>query len=188
MYNSYILAIINILHEFSIFLKTMLTERTYNLDQFTKMEARVHIVLDNIRSAFNVGSFFRTADAVGGVKIYLCGITADIDNPKLYKTALGALETVPSWYFGNPMDAIELLKTQNIPIFSIELTKDAQHFQKIVYPTPVALVFGHEREGVSQPILDNSQKTVFIPMNGKKESLNVANTGAIMMYEAIREK
>ena len=157
-----------------------------SLEEFTNKPARLHIILDNIRSAFNVGSFFRTADAVGNVKIYLCGITSDIFNPKLYKTALGATATVPSFQFGNPMDAIELVKSQGIPIYSIELTDDAVHFQETTYPNPVALVFGHEREGVSQPILDNSDKKIFIPMNGMKESLNVANTGAIMMYEATR--
>lgn len=156
-------------------------------DEFNNSNAKLHIVLDNIRSAFNVGSVFRTTDAVGDCKIYLCGITTDIDNPKLYKTALGATESVPSLYFGNPIDALNSLKEADIPIYSLELTDSANHFQKISYPKPLALILGHERLGVSQPFLEASNKQIYIPMNGIKESLNVANAAAIAMYEIMRD-
>jgi len=155
---------------------------------FTNSKATIHLVLDNIRSAFNVGSLFRTADAVGSVKLYLCGITSDINNPKLYKTALGAVDSVPSKHVPNPLDAIKQLQNENIPIYSLELTDRAEHFQKVTYSNPIAIVLGHEILGVSQPFLDASKKDIFIPMNGIKESLNVANAGAIAMYEVIREK
>jgi len=155
---------------------------------FNKSPIIIHLVLDNIRSAFNVGSLFRTADAVGKVKLYLCGITSDINNPKLYKTALGSTDSVPSKYFPNPLDAIKELQKQDIPIYSLELTKRAEHFQTIDYPKPIALILGHEILGVSQPFLDASDKDIYIPMNGIKESLNVANAGAIAMYEIIRKK
>jgi 23S rRNA (guanosine2251-2'-O)-methyltransferase len=155
--------------------------------QFDNSQAGIHIVLDNIRSAFNVGSVFRTADAVGNTKIYLCGMTSDIDNPKLYKTALGATESVPSRHFSDPQEAIKHLKKSQIPIYSVELTDNAEHFQQIKYPKPVALVFGHERLGVNQLWIDESDKEVFLPMNGIKKSLNVANTASIMMYEAARK-
>jgi 23S rRNA (guanosine2251-2'-O)-methyltransferase len=174
-----------------------MTNINRQLPKFTKEEIRVrqeafnkevtiHLVLDNIRSAFNVGSLFRTADAVGEVKLYLCGITSDIDNPKLYKTALGATKSVPSKHFPNPLDAITELKEQNISIYSLELTDRAEHFQKVNYPKQIAIILGHERLGVSQPFLDASEKDIYIPMNGMKKSLNVANAGAIAMYEAIR--
>lgn len=149
---------------------------------------KLHIVLENIRSAFNVGSVFRTADAVGDVMIHLCGITSNIDNPKINKTALGSTESVQSRHYPNPIEATEWLKEQGIPIFSVELTNDAEHFQQIDYPSPLALVFGHEINGVSSMMIENSEKTVYIPMNGIKESLNVANTAAIMMFEATRQK
>lgn len=147
---------------------------------------RIHIVLDNIRSAFNVGSIFRTADAIGGCKIYLCGITPSIDNPKMYKTALGATESVPSSYYPDSLKAIEELKSASIPIYSVELTDNSEHFQKVTYPNPVAIVLGHERMGVNQLILDSSDKCIYIPMNGMKESLNVAIAGSVIMYECIR--
>ena len=145
---------------------------------------KLHVVLDNIRSVFNVGSFFRTADAVGSTKLYLCGITATPDNPKIVKTALGATESVEWEYFDNTLDAIKQLKKDDVPIFVVELTPQAEHFQKIQYPDTVALVFGHERKGVSELVLQNADKVVFIPMSGIKESLNVSVAGGIIMYEA----
>jgi len=147
----------------------------------------IYIVLDNIRSAFNVGSIFRSADGAGSVKkIYLCGITTDIDNPKLDKTALGATDMVPSEHYDTTLEAIEELKEKGIPIYCVELTKDAQNFQEIKYPQKVALVFGHEKKGINQDILKKADKVVYIPMRGRKESLNVANCASIILYEITR--
>lgn len=148
----------------------------------------IHIVLDNIRSAFNVGSIFRSADGAGSVKkIYLCGMTTDIDNPKLDKTALGATEMIPSEHYDTTMEAIEEIKEKGIPIYSVELTDDAINFQQIEYPSKVALVFGHEKRGVDQDILNRADKKIYIPMRGKKESLNVANCASILLYEITRK-
>lgn len=148
----------------------------------------IHIVLDNIRSAFNVGSIFRSADGAGSVKkIYLCGITTEINNPKLDKTALGATEMIPSEHYDTTMEAVEELKEMGIPIYSVELTNDAQNFQQIEYPNKIALIFGHEKRGVDEEILRKVDKTIYIPMRGKKESLNVANCASIILYEITRE-
>lgn len=145
---------------------------------------KIHVVLDNIRSAFNVGSIFRSADGAGSVeKIYLCGITANIDNPKLEKTALGAIDMVSSEYYETTLDALKELRENKIPIFVVELTEDAEDFQKIQYPKEVALVFGHEKKGVADNILDMADKKIFIPMRGQKESLNVANCATTIFYE-----
>jgi tRNA G18 (ribose-2'-O)-methylase SpoU len=150
---------------------------------------KIHLVLDNIRSAFNVGSIFRTADGAGSVeKIYLCGITTPIDNPKLEKTALGATDMVDSEHYDTTMEAIEELKERNIPIYSIELDDNSENFQEIEYPNEVAFVFGHEKNGVDPEILKISDKIVEIPMRGMKESLNVANTASIILYEATQEQ
>ena len=149
---------------------------------------KIHIVLDNIRSAFNVGSIFRSADGAGSVKkIYLCGMTTDIDNPKLDKTALGATEMIPSEHYDTTLEAIEELRENGIPIYSVELTDDAENFQQIEYPNKIALVFGHEKRGVDQEILNRVDKKIYIPMRGKKESLNVANCASIILYEITRE-
>jgi tRNA G18 (ribose-2'-O)-methylase SpoU len=148
---------------------------------------RIHVVLDNIRSAFNVGSIFRSSDGAGSVeKIYLCGITTPIDNPKLDKTALGATEMVESEHYDTTQEALDELRAKNIPIYSVELTEDAEDFQKITYPKELAVVFGHEKNGVDPEILNESDKKIFIPMRGKKESLNVANCASIILYEMTR--
>jgi tRNA G18 (ribose-2'-O)-methylase SpoU len=148
----------------------------------------IHIVLDNIRSAFNVGSIFRSADGAGSVKkIYLCGITADIDNPKLEKTALGALETVESEHFDTTVEVIDDLQSRNIPVYALEITKGAKNFQQMEYPERVAIVLGHEKKGVSDEILSMCDEKIMIPMRGFKESLNVANCASIVLYEITRE-
>ncbi len=149
---------------------------------------KIHIVLDNLRSAFNVGSIFRSSDGAGSVeKIYLCGITSPIDNPKLEKTALGSLEFINSEHYDTTLDAIEELKEQNVPIYSVELTDDSENFQEIEYPDEFALVFGHEKKGIDKEILDISDKIISLAMRGKKKSLNVANTASIILYEVTRD-
>lgn len=151
---------------------------------------KIIIVLDNIRSAFNVGSVFRSADAAKNTEIYLCGMTPTPDNPKICKTSLGAEKTVSWEYFDNTLEAIQSLKNENIPIYSVEITKGSKHFQEFEYfkkkENTIALVFGHEVNGISQPILDLSHDYIYIPMKGSKESLNVAITASILMFEALR--
>jgi 23S rRNA (guanosine2251-2'-O)-methyltransferase len=149
---------------------------------------KIHIVLDNVRSVFNVGSIFRSADGAGYVeKIYLCGITSDIDNPKLEKTALGAIDMVKSEYFETTEDALETIKGMNIPIYSVEIGNDAKNFQDIKYPKELAIVFGHEKKGISDEILEKyTDEKVMIPMRGMKESLNVANCATAILYEITR--
>ena len=149
----------------------------------------IHIILDNIRSAFNVGSIFRSADGAGSVKkIYLCGITADRDNPKLEKTGLGAIETVDSEHFDSTIEVVDDLRSKNIPIYAIEITKGAKNFQQIQYPKRLAIVLGHEKKGISEIVLKKCDYKIMIPMRGFKESLNVANCASIILYEITREK
>lgn len=149
---------------------------------------KIHIVLDNIRSAFNVGSIFRSADGAGSVeKIYLCGMTTDIDNPKLEKTALGAIDMVKSQHYDTTQEALDELRSKNILIFSVELTDGAEDFQKIKYPKELAVVFGHEKRGIGEDILNSSDRKIYVPMRGKKESLNVANCATTILYEITRD-
>lgn len=159
---------------------------TSYMDLQENKKIKLHIVLDNIRSAFNVGSIFRSADAVGECHIYLCGITSTVDNPKIYKTALGATKSVSSSHHPDGVQLVESIKKKGIPIYAVELTPESENFQEIDYPDQVALVFGHEIRGVNQMILDLADKKIFIPMKGIKESLNVANSASIVMYESRR--
>jgi 23S rRNA (guanosine2251-2'-O)-methyltransferase len=150
---------------------------------------KIHIVLDNIRSAFNVGSIFRSSDGAGSVeKIYLCGITSPVDNPKLEKTALGSIDFVNSEYYDSTQEALDELEENNIPIFSVELTEDSVDFQNFEYPKEFAIIFGHEKKGVADDILKRCNNVISIPMRGKKKSLNVANAASIILYEATRDR
>jgi tRNA G18 (ribose-2'-O)-methylase SpoU len=150
---------------------------------------KIHIVLDNIRSVFNVGSIFRSADGAGYVeKIYLCGITADVDHPKIEKTALGATEMIKSEHYDDTKDALEEIKGFDIPIYSVELTPDAKNFQEVNYPKELAIVFGHEKKGISDEILEKyTDEKIMVPMRGMKKSLNVANCATAILYEITRE-
>jgi tRNA G18 (ribose-2'-O)-methylase SpoU len=148
---------------------------------------KLHIILDNIRSAYNVGSIFRTADGIGCARMYICGISPDKTHPKVVKTALGSTESVPSQHFTSTRDAIKQMKQNGIPVFAVEISDQAVDYREVEYPEQVALVLGHETEGVKREILDMCDKVIFVPMHGKKESLNVATVAGIVMYEAIRK-
>ena len=141
------------------------------------------IVLDNIRSAFNVGSIFRTSDAVGASKLYLCGMSALPHNPKVVKTALGAEENVPWYGFDDTICAIKELKDDGYKIFGIELSENAVDYSKATYPSKIAIILGHERKGLSQDILALCDNQIYVPMRGKKESLNVAVCAGIIAYK-----
>jgi TrmH family RNA methyltransferase len=95
---------------------------------------------------------------------------------------------VDSEHYENTVDAIEDIKSKNIPLYGVELTEDAKDFQKVEYPKRVALVLGHEKRGIQEDILEMCDKKIMVPMRGHKESLNVANCASILLYEITREK
>lgn len=147
----------------------------------------IHIVLEDIRSAFNVGAFFRTADAAGIEKLYLNGITPYPPHNRIPKTALGATNTVHWEYEKNITLTIDKLQTQNIPVVGVELTKTAIEYTKYKFSKPVALVFGNEVNGVTPETLEKCTDVVQIPMFGQKKSLNVEVSFGILVYEIIRQ-
>ncbi|MEI6462225.1 MAG: RNA methyltransferase [bacterium] len=151
-----------------------------------KIKYPIYVLLDNIRSTFNVGSIFRTSDASGISKIFICGITAYPPNPKLQKTALGSLESVEWEYSKDSIEKVKELKEQGYTIYSVELSPVAVQYDKIEYPEKTVLVMGNEINGVDKEILKISDKIVEIPMNGIKESLNVATSFGIVAYESTK--
>jgi tRNA G18 (ribose-2'-O)-methylase SpoU len=142
----------------------------------------LYVLLNNIRSAFNVGSIFRTADAVGVKKIYLSGYSPYPPNFRLEKTALGALDFVDWEYEKDVSLVLEHLKKENIPIISSEQTQKSIDYQKIDYPERFCLVMGNEVSGVEDEILKNSLVVIEIPMYGNKNSLNVSVAFGILAY------
>jgi len=152
------------------------------------------VVLDNIRSAHNVGSMFRTADAFGITEIYLCGTSPTpidkFNRPRkdIAKVSLGAEKTVPWRYFSSSLRAVNSLKKKGIKILSIEQNENSAdiHDIKLYQNTNIALVFGNEVGGVSLKILRVSDKIFEIPMCGKKESLNVSVAFGIVVSQIMQ--
>jgi len=147
----------------------------------------IYLIADNIRSAWNVGSFFRTADAVGVLKIYLTGYTATPEHSKVLKTSLGAEEFVAWEHHKQAWRLIDRLKKEGVYIIALEQTSDAIDIKKFKPKFPMALIVGHELRGVPESLLKRSDKKIVIPMHGKKESLNVAVAFGMAIY-AILEK
>lgn len=141
------------------------------------------LILDNIRSRENVGSIFRSADAFGVGKIYLCGITPIPPHDKISKSALGADEFVSWEYFKRTIDAVKRLKKDGIKIIALEQSKKSINIGKLNQASRVALIVGNEVSGVSAGVLKLCDQIIEIPMYGKKESLNVSVATGIALYE-----
>ncbi|MCB9747418.1 MAG: RNA methyltransferase [Candidatus Omnitrophica bacterium] len=140
------------------------------------------VLLNNIRSLYNVGSIFRTSDAAGVSKIWLCGITGHPPNNQIAKTALGAQEHVPWEYHENAISVVQQLKQEKYQIVFLEQTKDSTLFEKFQPQSPVCLIVGNEIEGVSSELLAYCDEAVEIEMDGIKNSLNVAVAFGIVAY------
>jgi tRNA G18 (ribose-2'-O)-methylase SpoU len=147
----------------------------------------VSILLDNVRSLYNVGAFFRTADATGVSQLYLCGITGRPPKRALLKTSLGAEETVPWVHAWDPLRVLDSLYTRGVEIAAIETSVHAVDLFDWSPRFPVCLVFGHEVDGIRPEVAARCDTHVRIPMLGRKHSLNVATAGGVVVYELLRK-
>jgi tRNA G18 (ribose-2'-O)-methylase SpoU len=147
----------------------------------------VAVLLDNVRSMYNVGSFFRTADAAGVAKLILCGITAHPPSKAITKTALGAETTVAWEQSWDPVASLRQLRAQSYEIAAIETTPHAVDLFDWRPAFPVCLVFGHEVEGIRPEVSALCDTHVRIPMLGRKHSLNVSTAGGVVLYELLRK-
>ena len=148
------------------------------------------LVLDNIRSAHNVGSAFRTADAFKADKVLLCGICATPPSAEIHKSGLGAELSVPWEYRQDTLAAISELKAQGYTVVSVEQTVNSVKLDKF---TPeagrrYALVFGNEVEGVRQDVVDESDFALEIPQWGTKHSLNVSVSVGVVLWHIVSKK
>ncbi len=147
----------------------------------------ITIVLDNVRSLYNVGSLFRTADAVRAQELILCGYTPTPPRPEIDKTALGATASVPWRYVRSCVDAIGELRRRGIRVFAVELTNESRPYDSLTSADfPAAFVFGNEIVGIQPEVLAQCDAALAIPMYGVKHSLNVAVAAGIVLYEALR--
>jgi tRNA G18 (ribose-2'-O)-methylase SpoU len=141
-------------------------------------------VLDNVRSQHNIGSIFRTSDAFRIEELYLCGITATPPNREINKSALGATESVKWQYFADTIIAVRQLKNAGYKVIAIEQAVGSINLEDY-FPDiseKIALVFGNEVNGVSDPIMEIVDACIEIPQFGTKHSFNVSVTAAIVLY------
>ena len=144
-------------------------------------------VLNNIRSLYNVGSLFRTADGAGLEKLWLCGITGIPPSPKISKTALGAEKSVPWEYASSARQCIEKLKTEGYEIILLEQTPQSLPVEDFRPRAKICLVLGNEISGVAEDLLPLCDQALEIPMSGLKISLNVTVAFGIAAYQ-LRQK
>lgn len=157
-----------------------------DVETFKKQEkVKVSVVLDNIRSAHNVGSIFRTSDALAIEHLYLCGITAQPPHKEINKTAIGATSSVDWSHYENIVDVIKELRSNDYGILGIEQTDDTVLLEDLVIDKNLkyAIVLGNEVEGVSDDAIAQLDKAVEIPQYGTKHSLNVAVCAGIVLYQ-----
>ncbi len=147
----------------------------------------VAILLDNVRSMYNVGAFFRTADAARLEKLYLCGITGYPPKRAISKTALGAEETVPWQHGWDPEPLLDQMRERGYELAAVETTAHAVDLFDWQPRFPVCAVFGHEVDGIRPQVSARCDTHVRIPMLGAKHSLNVATAGGVVIYELLRK-
>ena len=151
------------------------------------------VILDNIRSLYNTGAFFRTADACAVERLVLCGITPRPDQGSrqrraVAKTALGAELSVPWEYQADTRTALSALRESGYQIVAVETSPAAVDLYEWTPAWPVCLVFGHERDGLAADLDGHFDASVRIPMFGEKRSLNVATAAGVVLYELLRRR
>ncbi len=147
----------------------------------------VSFLLDQVRSLYNVGAFFRLADAAGLERLYLCGITGHPPKPALTKTALGAEQVVAWEHHWDPLPVVDRLRDQGHETAVLETATRAIDLFEWEPRFPVCVVFGHEVEGVRPEVAERCDVQVRLPMLGVKHSLNVAVAGGVVAYELMRK-
>jgi 23S rRNA (guanosine2251-2'-O)-methyltransferase len=154
------------------------------IEEFKKTKKKpITIILDNIRSAHNVGSIFRTSDAFLIKKIILCGITPTPPNNDIRKSALGSTESVDWEYQENTAEAVNILKKEGYEIIAVEQVEKSTSLTKFKSIKPIALIFGHEVNGVQQKIIDMCDQTIEITQWGTKHSLNISISAGIVLWK-----
>lgn len=166
----------------------ILDERLTNEESINSERFPVSVMLDNIRSMYNVGSIFRTADSASVKELILCGFTPHPPRKEIEKTALGAVDSVPWSYHKDILDAIKIQKSKNVKVIAVELTEKKRMYDTLrLDDYPLCLVMGNELSGIDDEIINNCDDAIEIPMYGVKHSLNVGVATGIVTFEAVRK-
>lgn len=148
------------------------------------LDRKVTVVLDDVRSRHNVGSFFRTADAFGVERLVLCGFTPLPPHREIEKTALGATASVPWEHAADAAAVVGTLREQGYRVIAVEQTLNARplHGLHLPHDEPLALVFGNELHGVSDGVIAACDESVVVPQRGSKHSLNVSVCAGVVLH------
>lgn len=147
----------------------------------------IYFILEDVLDTYNIGGFFRLADAVAASGLYICGQSATPPDSKIKKASVGAYQLVPWQYFADAEEAIWELKRQGVKVIAVEQTEGARPYLEMDYDLPVAFVFGNETEGIKATTLSACDGAVEIPMRGVNESLNVMVAAGVVVYTAISQ-
>lgn len=147
----------------------------------------LRLVLDNVRSAANVGNILRAAEAARVQHVHCCGITPTPPNAKVLKTALGAAEYVPHSHHDNTLEVVRQLQAEGVSVWAAETTSRSQRYSELQMPQPLALVLGNELIGVDTQVQECCDALVMLPCYGVKNSLNVATACSVLLWEALRQ-
>ena len=170
-------------------LKTVEMHRL-TVDEFKASEKLpLVVVLDDVRSLYNVGSIFRTCDAFRVEAVYLCGITACPPHPEIHKTALGGEDSVDWLYFNTAAEAVEKLREEGCFVYAIEQAEGSTMLQNLQVESGrrYAVVLGNEVKGVHQEVVDSCDGCLEIPQRGTKHSMNVAVAAGIVIWTFAHE-
>jgi tRNA G18 (ribose-2'-O)-methylase SpoU len=159
-------------------------------EEFRRAEKTpVIAVMENIRSAYNVGSLFRTADAFLLEAIYLTGYTAQPPHKEIKKTALGAEDSVRWQYFATAAEAVAHLKQNDYKVYAVEQVAESVMLHEVDFSEQkIAVIFGNEVTGVEQATLELCDGCIEIPQLGMKHSLNIASAAAVVLWEIVRKR
>jgi tRNA G18 (ribose-2'-O)-methylase SpoU len=161
-----------------------------SVDEYHKTgKLPVIVILDNIRSCHNIGSVFRTSDALLIEKIFLCGITATPPNKEIHKTALDAEKSVLWEYAEDSLEVVKNLQSSGYRVFAIEQVENSISLPefKVDVQEKIALVFGNELKGVQQSVINQCNGAIEIPQYGTKHSLNISVSAGIVLWELTRQ-
>lgn len=168
--------------------EAILAERISAEESLKSDRHPVSLMLHNIRSLYNVGSIFRTADSAMLSELILCGFTPHPPRKEIEKTALGAVDSVPWKYEKDIFKAIEDQKTKNVKVVALELTDKKRKYTTLENDDyPLCLVLGNELVGIEDEVIESCDDAVEIPMFGVKHSLNVSVSAGVAAYEAVRK-
>lgn len=162
-----------------------ISENRSTLDNIHRVEKLpVYVILNSIRSTYNVGSIFRTSDGAMIEKLFLCGYTPHPPKKEILKTALGSTESVKWEYIKDPRDIVLKLKSEGVKICALELTSKSKPYYEVkAADFPLCVIVGNEITGVSQDLIDLCDFSIEIPQYGIKQSLNVAVAYGISVFE-----